>query len=173
MVMHAACHGTASPISPLDSALVLSGDDRLSVREVLERRLEEMSLAVLSACETGMIGEALPDETIGLPVALLQAGTRTVLASQWAVPNLSTAVLVAAFYERWRRNSPPSEALRDAQTWLRDATNGELEQRHPGIIVPPAPEGPTRNLWRRARPYEHPYYWAAFMITGDGMRPRR
>jgi CHAT domain-containing protein len=93
-VFHAACHGVASPAEPLETALLLADDRPLRVRDLLDRRLDNVGLAVLSACETAIVGEALPDEVIGLPVALLQAGVRAVVASMWAVPDTATAALV-------------------------------------------------------------------------------
>jgi CHAT domain-containing protein len=172
-VFHAACHGIASSASPLDSALLLAGDQPLRAGDLLERRFPSVSLAVLSACESGMIGEALPDEVIGLPVALLQAGARTVVASQWAVPDLATAALIVRFYERWRSRASAAEALRDAQVWLRDVTNADLELRYPRTFAPPEAERAARDIWRRGRPYQDPYYWAGFTVVGNGLRRRR
>jgi len=44
-------------------------------------------LAVLSACETGLVGIDLPDEALALPTGLLQAGVASIVASQWIVPD--------------------------------------------------------------------------------------
>ena len=38
-------------------------------------------MAVLSACETGLISAELPNEVISMPAALLQAGFAGVVAS--------------------------------------------------------------------------------------------
>jgi CHAT domain-containing protein len=55
-------------------------------------------------------------------------------ASQWLVPDLSTMMLMTRFYELWTAEQrEPAEALREAQQWTRDATNGELAQRFTAV----------------------------------------
>jgi CHAT domain-containing protein len=126
---HFACHGTAELESPLDSRLQLAGDDDLRLRDLLAMRLR-LRLAVLSACETLPPGTELPDEVVALPTGLLQAGVGGVVASMWAVPDRATAMLMTEFYRGWRWNGlAQADALRKAQQWLRDTTNGEkIEQ---------------------------------------------
>jgi CHAT domain-containing protein len=127
-VLHLACHGFARLDSPLDSGLVLAGG-QVTLRRLLDLPLR-VRLAVLSACETALPGTDLPDEVVALPTALLQAGVAGVVASQWAVPDRATAMLMAEFYRCWRWElQPPAVALRAAQRWLRDTTNAE-KSRH-------------------------------------------
>jgi CHAT domain-containing protein len=122
---HFACHGIAELDSPLDSRLLLAGEDDLRLRDLLAMRLR-LRLAVLSACETLSPGTDLPDEVISLPTGLLQAGAGGVVASMWAVPDRATAMLMTEFYRGWRWDGlTPPGALRRAQQWLRDTTNGE------------------------------------------------
>jgi hypothetical protein len=65
----------------------------------------------------------LPDEAIGLPSALLGAGTAAVLGTLWPVDNLSTALLLSLYYacllvpagkrrSRRRRCVPPNRGWR-------------------------------------------------------------
>jgi len=122
-VLHLACHGIADLNAPLESGVVLAGDEWIRLRELLQMRLQ-VRLAVLSACETSLPGTALPDEVIALPTGLLQAGVAGVVASQWAVPDFETTVLMTEFYRRWDDGSPGA-ALGAAQRWVRDTTNGE------------------------------------------------
>jgi len=61
-----------------------------------------------------MPGTQLPDEAIGLPTALMEAGAAGVVASLWSVADNSTAQLMAHFHRLWRH-----EALRFAQIELR------------------------------------------------------
>ena len=75
--MHLACHGEFNPSEPLDSALYLAGEDRLTLRGLLDGNLELSSqrLAVLSACQTGLTEfERVPDEVIGLPADSCRPG---------------------------------------------------------------------------------------------------
>jgi hypothetical protein len=73
-----------------------------------------------------VIGTRLPDEVVAPPSALLRAGFAGIVASLWAVTDISTAMLMARFYHFWKHEEyAPDEALRQAQIWLRDSTNGE------------------------------------------------
>ena len=78
----------------------LAGNDVLSLRALKQRGHRiRARLVVLSACETGLVGELVPDEAVGLPTGLLYAGARTVVASSWAVPDESTTLLMEYFYD--------------------------------------------------------------------------
>jgi CHAT domain/Tetratricopeptide repeat len=127
-VLHLACHGVADPDEPLDGGLVLAEDELLTLRDLLATRVDAR-LAVLSACESGLIGPELPDEVIGLPGGLLQAGVAGAVASLWLVPDEATMLLMTAFYRYWKRKGQePAEALRSAQRWVRDASNRKLRR---------------------------------------------
>lgn len=165
-VLHFCCHGSADPGEPLSGGLFMANDEVLTVRDVMAQRETPARLAVLSACETSMPGAVLPDEVVGLPTGLVEGGVAGVVGSLWSVPDLSTALLMMRFYELWRAEGiEPCEALRQAQRWLRDATNGEIAARFPtrGEV-----RGGDRahRLWAAARPYRHANFWAAFTYTG-------
>jgi CHAT domain-containing protein len=133
---------------------------------------------VLSACETGIPDLKNADEVIALPAGLLQAG---VVASMWAVSELSTMMLMVRFYEFWRKEGlDPAEALRQSQIWMRDTANSEKADYFKGFLPEFQRPGSHRlavhiadMLYKRyllARPdendFEHPFYWAAFEYTG-------
>ena len=168
-VAHFACHGQAEPDDPLASFLLLAGDERLTMRSIMQQRLADLGLVVLSACETAVVGRELPDEVVGLPAALLQAGAGGVIASSWSVPDVSTAILLTRFYELWQEQTrpDPAEALRRAQQWVRDSSNGEKLKRMPDLMraadrVP----ANARQLWERGHGHRHPYFWAGFSYVG-------
>ncbi|WP_414528466.1 CHAT domain-containing protein [Nodularia chucula] len=158
-IVHFSCHGTANLDDPLNSGLLMS-DGLLTLRDILALNLSEQGgirLAILSACETGLSGVENADEAISLPTGLLQAGVAGVVASLWAVSDLSTRLLLVKFYELWREEKlPPDQALRQAQIWLRDSTDGEKEDFIPDFIA----------LDRSDRSFTHPYHWGAFSYTG-------
>jgi CHAT domain-containing protein len=132
--LHFICHGLAVPGSPLDSGLLLS-DAMLRLGDVLAARTSA-GLVVLSACETAVTGLTLPDEVVGLPVGFLQAGAAGVVGSLWAVPDRSTAAVMALFYQHWREaGETPAHALRNAQRQLRDelAQAGGPQAAHPSL----------------------------------------
>ncbi len=175
-VVHLSCHGRAELQDPLQSFLLMSGGVRLTLGALLGQRLA-VKLAILSACETGVPGDVLPDEAVGLPTGFAQAGAGGVVASLWSVPEAATMMLMTRFYQLWRGGGrDPADALREAQRWVRDATNGEkardLEQYLPrggGRLATRAAEALWRDLVLRdpgERDDAHPYNWAAFSYVG-------
>ncbi len=179
-VLHFSCHGSADFLEPLNSGLLMSDGEMLTLKKMLDLRLNGIRLAVLSACEMGIpdFGK-LPDETVSLSAGMLQAGIGGVMASLWSVYDSSTMMLMAYFYESWRKQgmSPP-EALRQAQIWMRDTTNGEKtayfkQEFAPDAGMTPLSRSVRKNLLNKVqfkepedRNYQGPYHWAAFQYMG-------
>jgi CHAT domain-containing protein len=172
-ILHLSCHGTANLSEPLTSGLVMS-DGLLTLRDLLDLKLDGIRLAILSACETGLAGTELADEAISLPTGLLQAGVAGVIGSLWSVDEFSTVLLLVKFYDNWRHHQQtPPEALRQAQQWLRDTTNCEKERYFIQQVIVTIPENVAGYLKTRMsllqpenRTYAHPYDWAAFQYVG-------
>jgi len=149
-------------------------DGLLTLRDLLDLKLDGIRLAILSACETGLAGTELADEAISLPTGLLQAGVAGVIGSLWSVAEFSTVLLLVKFYDNWRHHQQtPPEALRQAQQWLRDTTNGEKERYFIQQVIVTIPENVAGYLKTRMsllrpenRTYAHPYDWAAFQYVG-------
>ena len=168
------CHGRADLAEPLRSALQLAG------RPVELEQLMTMSLrvrlAVLSACETALPGTDLPDEVVGLPTGLLQAGVAGVVASLWAVPDRATAMLMTDFARCWRGNwADPAQALCQAQRRMRDTTNREKIEhwRRARTEEPTVPADIVDDFVTalvaadpNARDHATPAAWAAFTHLG-------
>lgn len=97
------CHARYHWGTPSLSALLLAGDDSLTLAEVQATAgaLGHLRLVFLSACESG-ISEVMqtPDELLGFPTAFLVAGAPAVIASLWRVNDVSTAFLARRFYDR-------------------------------------------------------------------------
>jgi CHAT domain-containing protein len=116
-----------------------SGDDGiLTGLEVAALDLHETELVVLSACETGVGDVGTGDGVYGLRRALVLAGSRSQVMSLWRVDDAATRDLMVDFYKRLLAGAGRADALRDAQ----------LEM----LAIPNR---------------EHPYYWAAFIQSGD------
>ncbi len=171
-VVHFSTHGRAGWTEAAAARLELA-DGPLTLDAIYDLDLRETRLAVLSACETGVPGTRLPEEVESLPSGLLQAGVPGVVGSLWTVNDLSTAMLMARFYELWRRRGfPAPEALRQAQIWLRDlffdeASLAELEAQAAPVGVRLDPEQAEQFLKTALlREFSHPFYWAAFTYTG-------
>lgn len=144
--LHLATHGSLNRNAPSLSALELEPDNdndgRLEVYEIAEMKLHAR-LITLSACETGLgtgYFTETPggDEFVGLTRAFLSAGGKNVLASLWAVNDQASRELMVRFY-RHLLVSSGAEALANAQ----------------------------RELRRSDVRYSHPYYWAAFVMSGS------
>jgi len=146
-VLHFAAHSTADDQYPWRSAIHLgnqradSGGGRgehLLASEIAEIKLGAR-LAFLSSCQS-VGGYVLTGEGVqGLAGAFLCAGVPAVLASLWEVDDRTTARLVRRFYASVQRGRTVAQALAEAQESIRDR-----------------PET------------AHPYYWAGFVLIGDG-----
>jgi CHAT domain-containing protein len=121
--LHFSCHGIYNWSEPLQSGLLLTDPDHLTLEDLQQPYLEFESegkkeraevdmtaahLVTLSACETG-ITEATTsraDEYVGLPAGFMLAGVPCVVSSLWSVPDLSTALLMERFYVNHLRRDP-------------------------------------------------------------------
>lgn len=110
---HIAAHGSFRADNPLFSCLHLS-DGPLTVYD-LEGLEGPPALLVLSACESGLSSVHPGDELMGLAAALLEVGTRALIASIVDVPDDQTARLMVAVHDRLRAGVPPAVALCQAQ----------------------------------------------------------
>ncbi len=104
-LVHLSCHGQFQAGDPLQSGLLLA-DGQFTLREILApgfTALDSARLAVLSACQTAIADfRNLPDESIGLPAGLTQAGVPSVVGTLWSVHDASTALLMVTTMKRDR-----------------------------------------------------------------------
>jgi CHAT domain-containing protein len=143
----------------------------LTLDAILSLNLEQCRLVTLSACETGLIDFFnTSDEYIGLPSGFLIAGSPSVVSSLWRVNDLSTALLMIKFYQNLKSGLTVAIALNQAQTWLRDATTEQLQQwasQLPNANHRMQLRAFLRTKLRNRKPFESPYYWAAFCAIGQ------
>lgn len=144
--VHFATHGYLDSERPDLSAIVLSlvdekgnpQDGFLRAREVYNLDLPA-ELVVLSACQTGLGKEIKGEGLVGLTRGFMYAGARRVVVSLWNVNDKATAELMRRFYQGMlREKQTPAAALRKAQV--------EMSQ---------------------LKPWQSPYYWAAFVLQGE------
>jgi CHAT domain-containing protein len=81
-IAHFACHGVQNLRSPLDSALLLS-DGHLKVSKIMQLAMPNASLAYLSACQTAMGDEEIPDEALHIAGTMLFSGFHSVVGTMW------------------------------------------------------------------------------------------
>ncbi len=182
---HFSCHGSFNLASPLESALILANEERLTLAEIFGLTLNQCRLVTLSACETGLTDPtSISDEYIGLPSGFLYAGTATVVSSLWTVSDISTAFLMLKFYENFQSSQKQAGdvavALNQAQKWLRNLTIEEgkkfLEKIKPQIEEifkgkPRSAKAFLTGCYKRINnsgphPFANPFDWAAFTATG-------
>ena len=161
---------------PLTSAILLvkrdKEDGRLEVSEIFGMDLKA-SLAVLSACETGLGKPSSGDELVGLTPAFIYAGTFSVVPSLWNVEDSSTAQLMATFYKNLKTMTKV-EALRQAQLQLirGEVRSDLLARRGIGGVGKlgevPAAKSSLQDSVAMQISTSHPYFWAPFILVGEG-----
>jgi CHAT domain-containing protein len=117
-VIHLATHALVDENSLARTSLALApgaGEDGFLSPADLSALKLDADLVVLSACRTagGVVvsGEGLQ----GLTTPLLEAGARSVIATQWRIGDRSTVRLVRDLYDALARGAPVAEALREAK----------------------------------------------------------
>ncbi|MBL8363304.1 MAG: CHAT domain-containing protein [Rubrivivax sp.] len=176
--LHYAGHAEFDVDDPLHSRLLLADESALTIAALAAALSHGTETVVLSACDTAVTrATSLLDEALGFPAALLAAGARRVLATQWSVSDASSALLIGRWYEHLdggRR--PAAQALREAQRWLRDATAKEgiarlraLRDASASDTVAARAAEAAAELRARdpsSRPWSGPWHWAGYTAWG-------
>lgn len=112
-------------------------DGLLYLNELYGMKLPHTRLVVLSACQSGLGQYYRGEGIVSLVRPLLAAGVPTIVASLWPVDSKATSDLMIEFHKQ------------------RKLTGG----MH-------AAEALRRAQIELARTYEHPFYWAPFIVVG-------
>jgi CHAT domain-containing protein len=133
-----ASHGHADPTDPGKSYMLLGGYDTEQRPEVLTltelqrgRLLQGVRCFDASGCTTAVIDlTTAPDELSSFAAGVLQAGAAGAIATQWAVDDRATFLLMLHFTQLALGDPKlsPSEALCAAARWLRTSTWKDFEQ---------------------------------------------
>lgn len=127
-IAHFACHGIMETEDPTASRLILTADEALSISDILEADCSKLSLVVLSACRSAVHGHDMADEFTSLAVAFLGAGAHTVIGTLWNVNDAAASLFSRRLFYAIQSGTPPRDAVRLAQAWLRDSSNGEIAE---------------------------------------------
>ena len=149
-ILHFTTHGALNNASPMYSHLTLAeggpnDDGLLEAWELMQLDLNA-ELAVLSACETarGRIGAG--EGVIGFSWAMFIAGVPSIVVSQWKVESASTRDLMVNFHRGIISPAGSKQARLTKTDALRQA---------------------ALKLMRNPET-SHPFYWAGFVLVGNG-----
>ncbi|MEM7370028.1 MAG: CHAT domain-containing tetratricopeptide repeat protein [Bacteroidota bacterium] len=148
-IVHLATHGKMSE-NPQFSFLAFYGpDDSIVSQGMIHKNVQALyvadlynltlkaDLVVLSACETG-VGKLYKGEGIAsLAQGFTYAGAKSLVSTLWSVNDATTTALMERFYTYLADGWPKDKALRQAKKDL------------------------------IAEGYQHPYYWAGYILMGD------
>ena len=160
-ILHIATHGffQALPQDPKykntyqDNPLLLSGlifsgyesreggdneDGILTALEATGLNLNGTKLVVLSACDTSLGKDKTGEGLYNFRRALVVAGSESQVMSLWRVSDDATKDLMISYFQKILGKQGRSQALRQAQLQM-----------------------------LRGKKYNHPYYWAAFIASGN------
>ncbi|VDB91738.1 unnamed protein product [Peniophora sp. CBMAI 1063] len=97
--VHLACHGKQSAVSPTQSAFVLY-DGQLTLAALMGTVAENAELAFLSACQTAVGDEKIPEESAHLAAGMLAVGFKGVIGTMWSIWDADAPIIVEAYYGR-------------------------------------------------------------------------
>ena len=148
-MLHIAAHARYDAERPLFTSIELApdagdaareerSDGRLHLYEIYDLDLRGTRLAVVSACDTALGPRDEGDDLTALTRAFLYAGVPTVITTLWSIDDPASSTLMELFYRRMHEGTAPAAALRAAQLEV-----------------------------LRGSGLSHPYYWAAFTLTGN------
>ena len=167
-ILHLATHGQLSTGDPKDSFILFGDGEKATITDIRKWALTNVDLVVLSACQSGL-GSKLGNgvEILGLGYQIQAAGARMSIATLWKVSDGGTQKLMDAFYTAVKTGKVSNvEALRQAQVaMITDNYEGLGETR--GIVSIEARPRATSST--APAKISHPYYWAAFILIGNGL----
>ena len=169
-IIHLATHAEFRSGHPTDSFILLGDGDRLTVADLNRWQLPDVDLVVLSACKTAVSSE-LGDgaEILGFGYQMQQTGADAAIASLWYVSDGGTQVLMDAFYTALDNGLSESEALRRSQQALITSDESVLAGDRGNTATIEIVDPRTGERLSNSPDLAHPYYWAPFILIGNGL----
>jgi CHAT domain-containing protein len=168
-IVHLATHAEFISGLPHESFILFGSGERVTLAEIDEWTLPDVDLVVLSACRTAASGElGNGEEILGFGYQIQRTGAEAAIASLWTVDDGGTQALMNAFYTTLQNEgTTKANALQQAQLALiagdKEALGGE---RGIATVQSRFGEDSTASALNRL---SHPYYWAPFILIGNGL----
>ncbi len=145
-VIHLATHASANDAYPDYSYLAFTDTQDstegniLYIKDLYNTTLNA-DMVTLSACQTGIGKLQKGQGMLSLSKGFYYAGAKSLVNTLWKINDKSTVTLMEYFYKGLSEGKSKTEALRDAKLKYLKTTDDDL--------------------------LRHPYYWAAFVVSGD------
>ncbi|KZV59768.1 TPR-like protein [Peniophora sp. CONT] len=97
--VHFACHGVQDATDPTQSAFALY-DGRLTLSMLMGTVADNVELAFLSACQTAVGDEKIPEESAHLAAGMLVVGFKGVIATMWSIGDEDAPIVAEAYYKK-------------------------------------------------------------------------
>ncbi|MEG4272327.1 MULTISPECIES: tetratricopeptide repeat protein [unclassified Microcoleus] len=167
-IIHLATHAMFVTGKPEDSFILLGNGDLITLPDIQTLNLLNVDLVVLSACETGIGGKlGNGEEILGFGYQIQETGAKAAIASLWKVDDGGTQALMIAFYTALQSGTTKkAEALQKAQIALITGDDSVLG-RSANLSILARTRGSLRQSV--ATRLSHPYYWAPFILIGNGL----
>ena len=145
-IVHLAVHGVADTANVLQSRLIFRSendsleDGKLYAHELYDLNLEQLNLAVLSACESGIGMQQTGEGMMSMARGFTYAGCPSLIISLWKIDDRKAALVMGRLYYYLSEGKDKDQSLARAKLdYLAQANEFNA----------------------------HPRYWAAFMQVGD------
>jgi CHAT domain-containing protein/Tfp pilus assembly protein PilF len=167
-ILHLATHATLVPKSPENSFILFSANTYATLRDIESWTLNNFDLVVLSACETGLGGKfgTNGEEILGLGYQFQTRGAKATIASLWQVNDPATSAYMQRFYNYLAK--PGTSKVQAMQTVSRDFITGQVPPSELSTLRAGAKPS-VRSLGNAPLDLSHPYYWAPFILIGNGL----
>ncbi|MDY6802544.1 MAG: tetratricopeptide repeat protein [Cyanobacteriota bacterium] len=127
---------------PEDSFILFANGERLTLQDMAKWSLPNLDLVVLSAAETNLGGDmGNGEEIVTLGYQMQQAGVGAIITSLWRVDEEAAGEFLTTFYSVLQEGKSTAEALRETQITM---------------------------ISKDGRLGRSPYYWAQFVLMGNG-----
>lgn len=175
-VVHIASHFRFLP-GDEDASFLLLGDGStfsLAEMQATPGLFAGVEMVVLSACETAaQQADAAGREVDGLSEVAQRLGAGSVIATLWPISDVETPTLMIEFYRLRQSQSAATKAGALQMSQLKQLRRGADAAARPAPNCAPGnrPESVSRERrspYPQDAPCAHPYYWAGFVLVGNG-----